>query len=139
VRGKRIAVLGVSFKPNTDDIREAPSLYVLPLLQVAGAAVAAYDPIAMEQAAQEIEGVIWCKDPYEAAEGADAVVILTEWNEFRALDLERLGSIMKEKRLCDFRNIYKPEDIEDTGFHYISIGRPDILPLGRPALQRVKA
>lgn len=138
VRGKRIAVLGVSFKPNTDDIRDAPSLYVLPLLQVAGAEVAVYDPVAMEQAAREIDGVAWCKDPYEAAEGADAVVILTEWNEFRALDLARLGSVMKEKRLCDFRNVYKPEEISGTGFHYISIGRPDIMPQGQSALQRVK-
>ncbi len=128
VRGRRIAVLGVSFKPDTDDIREAPSLYVLPLLQVAGAEVAAYDPVAMEQAAQEIEGVIWCADPYAAATGADAVVILTEWNEFRALDLDRLGSLMREKRLCDFRNVYKPEEIEGSGFYYMSIGRPDIVP-----------
>ena len=136
VRGKRIAVLGVSFKPNTDDIRDAPSLYVLPLLQVAGAIVAAYDPIAMEQAAQEIENVVWCKDPYEAAAGASAIVILTEWNEFRALDLGRLGSIMQEKRLCDFRNVYKPEDLEGTGFHYISIGRPEVMPQQKSALQR---
>lgn len=137
VRGKRIAVLGVSFKPGTDDIRDAPSLYVLPLLQVAGAEVAAYDPVAMKQAAQEMEGIHWCKDAYEAATGADAVVILTEWNEFRALDLIRLGSGMREKHLCDFRNVYKPEDIEGTGFHYVSIGRPDILP--QAALQAVKA
>jgi len=137
VRSKRIAVLGVSFKPGTDDIRDAPSLYVLPLLQVAGAELAAYDPVAMKQAAQEMEGIHWCKDAYEAAAGADAVVILTEWNEFRALDLIRLGSVMREKRLCDFRNVYKPGDIEGTGFHYVSIGRPDILP--QAALQAVKA
>lgn len=130
VRGKKIGVLGVSFKPNTDDIREAPSLYVLPLLQAAGAVVAAYDPIAMATAAREVENVTWCKDAYDVAVGADALVILTEWNEFRALDLDRIAALMHEKRICDFRNIYKPEEMEGRGFSYISIGRPEILPAG---------
>lgn len=128
VRGKKIAILGVSFKPNTDDIREAPSLYVVPLLQDAGAKVSAYDPAGMEEAEKEMPGVTWCKDSYEAIEGADALVILTEWNEFRALDLERAGAMMKGKILCDFRNIYKPEEVIKAGFRYISIGRSDAAP-----------
>jgi UDPglucose 6-dehydrogenase len=128
VRGKKIAVLGVSFKPNTDDIREAPSLYVVPLLQDAGAKVSAYDPAAMEEAAKEIPSVAWCKDAYEAIEGADALVILTEWNEFRALDLERAAAMMKGKIICDFRNIYKPEEAIKAGFSYTSIGRVEATP-----------
>lgn len=126
VRGKRIAVLGVSFKPDTDDIREAPSLYVLPLLREAGAEVAAHDPIAMPHAAQEIPDIIWCDDPYSAAQDADALVILTEWKEFRALDLGRIAASMRTKNLFDFRNIYKPEEPAAHGFRYISIGRPEI-------------
>jgi UDPglucose 6-dehydrogenase len=139
VRGKKIAVLGVSFKPNTDDIREAPSLYVLPLLQSAGASIAAFDPVAMEGAAQEIENVVWCKDAYEAAAGADALVILTEWNEFRALDLDQIGETMNRKCLCDFRNIYKPDEMKGRGFHYISIGRAETGPDEMPVPQRAKA
>lgn len=128
VRGKKIAVLGVSFKPNTDDLREAPSLYVIPLLQDAGAVISAYDPAAMEEAAKEIPGVTWCKDSYGAIDGADALVILTEWNEFRALDLDRIGAMMKDKLICDFRNIYKSSDATKNGFRYISIGRQDVTP-----------
>jgi len=136
VRGKKIAVLGISFKPNTDDIREAPSLYVLPLLQDAGAHVSAYDPAAMEEAAKEIPGITWCKDSYGAIEGADALVILTEWNEFRALDLERAAGIMAGKVICDFRNIYKPEDVAKAGFRYTSIGRTDANPQARSEKKR---
>jgi UDPglucose 6-dehydrogenase len=140
LRGKRVAVLGVSFKPNTDDIRDAPSLHIVPLLQVAGAEISAYDPVAMEPASEELENVVWCKDPYDAAIGADVVVILTEWHEFRALDLDRLGSVMREKRLCDFRNIYRAEDIKGKGFHYISIGRSEIKDDAVAAMpQRAKA
>ncbi|MDB5490187.1 MAG: rkpK1 [Micavibrio sp.] len=128
VRGKKIAVLGISFKPNTDDIREAPSLYVVPLLQEAGAKISAYDPAAMEEAAKEMPNVTWCKDAYEAIEGADALVILTEWNEFRALDLDRAAGMMAGKVICDFRNIYKPEDVAKAGFRYTSIGRTDAGP-----------
>src|SRR5688500_4496270 len=139
VRGKKIAVLGVSFKPNTDDIREAPSLYVLPLLQSAGAQIAAFDPVAMEVAAHEIQNVTWCRNAYEAAMEADALVILTEWNEFRALDLDRIGASMKCKLICDFRNIYKPDDMSGKGFRYISIGRAEIKAEEMPALRRVQA
>lgn len=139
VRGKKIAILGVSFKPNTDDIREAPSLYVIPLLQEAGAKISAYDPAAMEPAAAEIENVTWCKDAYTAIDGADALVILTEWNEFRALDLDQIGSVMAQKILCDFRNIYKPEEVLKAGFKYTSIGRIDVAPEQGTEKLRAKA
>jgi len=128
VEGMKIAVLGVSFKPNTDDVREAPSLVIIPLLQEEGAKVAAYDPAAMEEAAHHLEDVQWCKDSYEAAQDADALVILTEWNEFRGLNLDRLQEIMKAKRLIDLRNIYKVPEMKARGFHYVSVGRPDVLP-----------
>lgn len=128
VAGKRIGILGVAFKPNTDDVREAPALTIIPLLQEAGAKIAAFDPAAMETAAAHLENVAWQKDPYAVAKDADALVIVTEWNEFRALDLERLGEAMKTRRLVDLRNIYKLPDMEKSGFHYISIGRPEILP-----------
>lgn len=128
VQGKRIGILGVAFKPNTDDVREAPALTIIPILQQAGAVVAAYDPVAMEQAQKQLQDVVWCQDAYEVATQSEALVIVTEWNEFRALDLVRIGSVMKSRRLLDLRNIYRPEDIEKTGFYYSSIGRPDILP-----------
>ena len=138
VRGKKITILGVSFKPNTDDIREAPSLTIVPLLQEAGAMITAFDPAAMEPGAEELPNVTWAQSAYDAAEGADALVILTEWHEFRALDLSRLETIMRTPVICDFRNIYKPDDIRKTGFHYISIGRPDVTPQAKAQPQRAK-
>lgn len=126
LEGKRIGVLGVSFKPNTDDVREAPSLTIIPLLQEDGAHIAAYDPVAMEEAAKQLEEVEWCKNAYEVAEGADALVILTEWNEFRGLSLGKIKDLMKTPRIVDLRNIYKPDDMKERGFHYLSVGRPDI-------------
>ena len=129
VEGKRIGILGVSFKPNTDDVREAPSLTIIPLLQDEGANIAAFDPAAMEEAAQHLDDVEWCKNAYEVAEGADALVILTEWNEFRALDLERIEERMKSKCLIDLRNIYKIPEMEDRGFHYVSVGRKEVRPV----------
>jgi UDPglucose 6-dehydrogenase len=128
VEGMRIGVLGISFKPNTDDVREAPSLTIIPLLQEAGAKVAAYDPAAMEQAKPHLEDVVWCKDAYEVAAKADALVVLTEWNEFRGLDLERIAELMKTRRVIDLRNIYKVEDMQALGFHYVSVGRPAVFP-----------
>lgn len=128
VEGKRIGILGVAFKPNTDDVREAPSLTIIPLLQDEGAKIAAFDPIAMEAAEKQLEDVQWCKNAYEVAENADVLAILTEWNEFRALDLKRLSEIMKNKVIVDMRNIYKPEEVAPHGFHYISIGRKEIKP-----------
>ena len=128
VEGKRIAVLGLSFKPNTNDMREAPSLQIVPFLQDEGAQIAAFDPVAMPEARQALEGVEWCEDAYAAAQGAEALVIITEWNEFRALSLSRLAQIMNTRCLIDLRNIYDPEEMRRRGFHYISIGRPELHP-----------
>ena len=123
VRGKTIGVLGVAFKPNTDDMREAPSLAIVPALQDAGATVRAFDPAAMHEAATLLPGVTWCADPYEVAQGADVLVLITEWNEFRALDLERIGAVMRAKVFVDLRNVYDPAEVRDAGFAYSSIGR----------------
>ncbi len=136
VGGKKIGILGVAFKPETDDVREAPSLTIIPLLQEAGAEIAAFDPAAMEAAKPILGDVNWKKDAYGVAEDADAVVIITEWNQFRALDLERLGALMNEKRLIDLRNVYKTEEMQGTGFHYVSIGRREVRP-GPATLQEV--
>ncbi len=124
VRGKTVGVLGVAFKPNTDDMREAPSLAIVPALQDAGATVRAYDPAAMHEATTLLPGVHWCADAYDVAVGADVLVIITEWNEFRALDLARIGASMTRKVLVDLRNVYRGEDVRALGFAYTSIGRP---------------
>ena len=124
VEGKTVAVLGLTFKPNTDDMREAPSLEVVPALQGAGAAVRAFDPEGMEQASPLLPNVQWCQNAYEAMTDADAVVILTEWNEFRALNLDRVKDVMKAPVMIDLRNIYKPGDMLAAGFDYSSVGRP---------------
>ncbi|MGE3831128.1 MAG: UDP-glucose/GDP-mannose dehydrogenase family protein [Parvibaculaceae bacterium] len=123
VRGKIIGVLGLTFKPNTDDMREAPSLSIIRALQDNGAQVRAYDPQGMEQARSLVEGVEFAADPYDCARDADALVIVTEWNAFRALDFSRLRSVMKQPVLVDLRNIYKPEEVLKHGFAYSSIGR----------------
>jgi len=124
VRGKTVGVLGVAFKPNTDDMRDAPSLAIVPALQDAGATVRAYDPAAMHEAKALLPGVEWCADAYDVAIGADVLVIITEWNEFRALDLDRIGASMTQKVLVDLRNVYRAEDVRGQGFAYTSIGRP---------------
>jgi len=124
VRGKTVAVLGLTFKPNTDDMREAPSLSIIQALQDGGARVRAFDPEGMEGAKALLDGVDFGSSPYDITEGADALVIITEWDAFRALDLERLGKSMKAPVLIDLRNIYKPEDVEKHGFSYSSVGRP---------------
>lgn len=126
VRGKKIGVLGVAFKPNTDDMRDSPALTIVPVLQQAGAKIAAYDPEAMSAAKELMDDVAWCKDAYEAVTEADAVVIITEWNQFRALDLERMKKLMKGNAIIDLRNIYKLTEMD--GLRYISVGRRDILP-----------
>ena len=123
VRGRTIGVLGLTFKPNTDDMREAPSLTILPALLDAGAQIRAYDPVGMQEAARLIEGMRCCADPYDAAEGADAVVVLTEWNVFRGLSLPRLRAGMRGDTLVDLRNVYRPADAEAAGFLYHGIGR----------------
>lgn len=126
VKGKKIAVLGIAFKPNTDDIREAPSLVIIPALQAAGAKIAAHDPVAMDHAQKALPNVEWCDEPYAAMKDADALVIVTEWNEFRGLDLDKVGTLLKSKTIVDMRNIYKLPEMETRGFRYISIGRPEL-------------
>ena len=124
VADKTIAVLGLTFKPNTDDMRESPSLEIVPGLQSRGAAVRAFDPQGMKEAAAVLKDVEWCQDPYETMTGADAAVIITEWNVFRALDLGRVKSLMKQPVLVDLRNIYDPAEMVQAGFIYVSVGRP---------------
>jgi UDPglucose 6-dehydrogenase len=123
VKGKKIAVLGVAFKPNTDDMRDSVALDVIPALQQAGAIVQAFDPVAMEEAGRLLPNVSWMKNTYDALTGAALAVILTEWNEFRSIDFEKAKSLMATPVLADLRNVYKPEDIAKTGFAYSSIGR----------------
>jgi UDPglucose 6-dehydrogenase len=124
VRGKKIAVLGLTFKPNTDDMRDSPAIAVVQTLQDAGAKVMGYDPEGMANARHLMENIDYAKGPYEAAQDADAVVIVTEWNQFRALDLDRLKRIMKNPVLVDLRNIYRPDEVTAHGFTYAGIGRP---------------
>jgi UDPglucose 6-dehydrogenase len=123
VAGKTIAVLGVTFKPNTDDMRDAPALVILPALIEAGARLKAYDPEGMANARSEIDGVEWCDDAYSAMAEADALVILTEWNAFRALDLERVKQLMAAPVMIDLRNVYDPESMAKAGFRYVCVGR----------------
>ncbi|MHC8509333.1 MAG: UDP-glucose dehydrogenase family protein [Rhodospirillales bacterium] len=123
VKGAKIAVLGVTFKPNTDDMRDAPSLEIIPALINAGAEVRAYDPEGAEEAKKLLNGVDWCDDAYAAMQGADALVIITEWNQFRALDFDRVKELMARPLLIDLRNIYNPEDMARAGFEYTGIGR----------------
>ena len=125
VAGKAVAVLGVTFKPNTDDIRESPSLVILPGLVERGATVRAFDPAGMEEARRVLDGVLWCRDSYDAMADADVLVILTEWNEFRALDLTRVKGLMKTPLIVDLRNIYEPGEVTAAGFRYVSVGRPE--------------
>ncbi|MEM8791653.1 MAG: UDP-glucose/GDP-mannose dehydrogenase family protein [Pseudomonadota bacterium] len=121
--GKRITVLGVTFKPNTDDMRESPSLAIIPALIGAGAEVRVVDPEGRKEGEGLLPGVTWVEDAYDAAHEADAVVVLTEWNQFRGLDLTRLAQSMRGKVLVDLRNIYAPEDARDAGLDYVSVGR----------------
>ncbi|MEM9010513.1 MAG: UDP-glucose/GDP-mannose dehydrogenase family protein [Pseudomonadota bacterium] len=123
VNGKRVAILGVTFKPNTDDMREAPALTIVPALVGAGAEVRCRDPEGRKEGEALLPGVHWCEDAYEAANGADLIVILTEWNEFRALDLVRLRQTMRGPAMADLRNIYRRDEAEEAGFVYAGIGR----------------
>ncbi|OHV72300.1 UDP-glucose 6-dehydrogenase [Ensifer sp. LCM 4579] len=125
VRGRKIAVLGLTFKPNTDDMRDSPAIAIVQTLRDAGAEVTGYDPEGVENARKVIDGMNYAKDPYEAAARADALVIVTEWNEFRALDFGRLKAAMKTPLLVDLRNIYRKDEVTKHGFSYASIGRPD--------------
>jgi UDPglucose 6-dehydrogenase len=121
--GKTVAVLGLSFKPDTDDMRDAPAVKIIADLLAAGAKVRAYDPAAMGAAEGVLTDVQFCDDEYEAARGSDALVVVTEWNQFRGLDLNRLKSVMGDLNLIDLRNIYKPEAVRAAGFNYVSMGR----------------
>jgi UDPglucose 6-dehydrogenase len=123
LRGKTIGVLGLTFKPNTDDMRESPSIPLITALQDLGAKIRAYDPEGMEQAKTELSDIIYCDGPYSCAEGADALVIVTEWEQFRALDLGQLKQQMACPVMIDLRNIYRPEEVIAHGFRYESIGR----------------
>jgi UDPglucose 6-dehydrogenase len=127
LRGKAVAVLGLTFKPNTDDMREAPSLALITALQDMGAQVRVFDPAGMNQAHALLEDVTYCADAYECVEAADALVLTTEWEQFRALDLDRLRDLMARPVVIDLRNIYRPEDMKQRGFAYACVGRPSAL------------
>ena len=125
VDGKTVCVLGLTFKPNTDDMREAPSLSIVAGLIAAGATVRVFDPEGMDEAKKILDpdSVAWCEDAYDAATGADALTIVTEWNEFRALDMDRLKDLMTAPVMVDLRNIYNPDEMRAVGFDYTSVGR----------------
>lgn len=124
VKGKTVAVLGLTFKPNTDDMRDAPALDIIPALQAAGASVRAFDPEGMAEARQMLRDVTFAKNPYECLDGADAMAIITEWDQFRALDWDRVKGALKAPVIIDLRNIYNASEIAARGFQYVSIGRP---------------
>jgi UDPglucose 6-dehydrogenase len=124
LRGKTVGVLGLTFKPNTDDMREAPSIPLITALQDLGATVRAYDPVGMEQAKLELPAITYCENPYACAAKADALVIVTEWEQFRALDLPRLKKEMNQPVIVDLRNIYRADEMAEHGFTYESVGRP---------------
>jgi UDPglucose 6-dehydrogenase len=121
--GKTIAILGLAFKPETDDIREAPSIKIIGDLLEAGARIRAYDPAAMESARRLLTDVEYCEDEYEAARGSDGLVVVTEWNQFRRLDMDRLKQLMREPNIIDLRNLYEPETMRSAGFKYLAMGR----------------
>jgi len=121
--GKKIAVLGLSFKPETDDMRESPAIEIIAEMIRRGASVKAFDPVAMEESKHFIEGIDYASDEYDAISGADALVIITEWNQFRALDLEKVKELLAAPRIADLRNIYEPSDMRALGFEYVGVGR----------------
>jgi len=123
VKGKTVAVLGLSFKPETDDMREAPSVEIIEALVEKGARVKAYDPVAAEQARKMLPDIEYAEDEFGAVEGADALVFMTEWDQFRALDMQRVKELMRAPRVADLRNIYEPERMRQLGFDYVGVGR----------------
>jgi UDPglucose 6-dehydrogenase len=123
VRGKRVAILGLTFKPNTDDMRDAPSIAVIQGLQDHGASIAAYDPEGMEQAKLVLSGIDYASNPYACMEGADALVIITEWEQFRALDMRRIKELLRQPLIIDLRNVYTPDEVRRHDLTYVSIGR----------------
>jgi len=126
VRGKTVAVLGLTFKPNTDDTRDSPAIPLITALQDLGATVRAYDPAGMEQAKPQLSGVQYCSGAYVAAEGAHAIVIATEWEQFRALDLDRLKTVMAQPVIVDLRNIYRADEMKRAKFKYVAVGRAGV-------------
>ncbi|HKP71026.1 MAG TPA: UDP-glucose/GDP-mannose dehydrogenase family protein [Pyrinomonadaceae bacterium] len=123
LNGKKIGVLGLSFKPETDDMRESPAIEILHTMVERGATVRAFDPVAMDEAKHFINGIEYAEDEYDAIDGADALVIITEWNQFRALDMEKVKQLLKAPKIADLRNIYEPADMRELGFEYIGVGR----------------
>lgn len=123
LRNKTLGVLGLSFKPNTDDIRESPAIAIIEQLQKKGASIRAYDPVAMEGAKAHLKKISYCEDSYQAAKGADGLIVATEWNEFRSLDFTRIKELLKNPLLVDLRNIYDPQKVREAGLTYISVGR----------------
>jgi UDPglucose 6-dehydrogenase len=128
LKGKTFAMLGLSFKPNTNDLRDAPALAIAQELINQGATVRAYDPAALEEACQIVSGLVPCKDAYEAAQGADALILMTEWNQFRTLDFDRLKTALRQPIFFDLRNVYEPDRVAAFGFRHISVGRPSKAP-----------
>jgi UDPglucose 6-dehydrogenase len=124
VKGKTVAVLGLTFKPNTDDMRDAPSLVIIPELLKRGAKIQAHDPVGTEEARKHMPDIDYCEDPYQTMVGADALVIVTEWNSYRALDLAKVKKLLKAPTVIDLRNIYRPDEMAQFGFNYTSLGRP---------------
>jgi len=124
IAGKCIAVLGLTFKPNTNDLRDAPSLEIIPMLQEEGATIRAYDPAGMDEARKLLPGITLCANAYDAAAGAEALVLMTEWNQLRNLELERIKRNLKAPVFVDLRNVYEPARMASLGFHYTSVGRP---------------
>ena len=128
LKGKTFAMLGLSFKPNTDDLRDAPALAIAQELIKQGATLRVYDPAALEEACRTVSGLVPCKDAYEAAEGADALILMTEWNQFRTLDFERLKTALRQPIFFDLRNVYEPDRVASFGLRHISVGRPSKVP-----------
>ncbi|MEO7675115.1 MAG: UDP-glucose/GDP-mannose dehydrogenase family protein [Pyrinomonadaceae bacterium] len=123
LKGKKIGVLGLSFKPETDDMRESPAIDIIKAIIRLGGSVKAFDPVAMDEARHYIDGIEFAADEYEAIDGADALVIITEWNQFRALDMVKVRSLLKSPKVADLRNIYEPADMRELGFEYVGVGR----------------
>jgi len=123
IKGKNIAVLGLAFKPETDDMREAPSIGIIRGLIEGGANIRAYDPVAKAEAMKILPDIVYADDEYDAVSEADALIIVTEWNQFRALDMTRIRDLMSKPRIADLRNICDPKDMRELGFEYIGVGR----------------
>jgi UDPglucose 6-dehydrogenase len=134
VHGKSVAVLGLTFKANTDDVRYSPAIAITQALQELGAVIRAYDPQGMEAAAGVLSNVSFCSDAYDAATGAHAIVLATGWNEFRSLDFDRLAAVMANRVVVDLRNLYAPDKIGAHGFSYTSVGRPGVIVANKLAL-----